>query len=181
MEPLRVFAPGRRRTSPGGSNPPPSRATAAPHGWIVPACIGLVLALLSLPAPRAAEQGSLVPGLLRSLRQIENAFRHADLRSLIAVLPRDSKVLVGMETFSQPKAYYAPDQVVLIFRKVFQEVRVLSFDLEPDGADPHSELVYVPATWSVRRPMSGTKAIRLQFTLRQEGDAYYVRGIKEVN
>jgi hypothetical protein len=180
MESLRAALPGCHRPSSGTRNPSPGDPGLEPRGRLRQTCLALLLALACVPSQQAAES-DIHPGLLRSLRQLESAFRHADVRSLVGVLPRESKVLVGLETFSQPKAYYAPDQVVLIFRKVFNNVRVVSFHLEPDGLKPRSELLYVPATWSVRRSSSGTKDIRLQFTLRKEGDAYYVRGIQEVN
>jgi len=166
--------------SSGGRNPSSNLAGLAPRGWLRPLC-WVLLVLPWVPMSLADDAETLSPGLLRSLRQIESAFLHADVRSLVGVLPRESKVLVGLDSFSQPKAYYAPDQVVLIFRKVFRNVRVQSFQLESDGLNPRSELVYVPATWTIRRPSPGTDNIRLQFTLRREGDAYFIRGIKEVN
>jgi hypothetical protein len=141
----------------------------------------LLVALLASPALLGAEPET-DPRLLQSLRQIETAFRAADAGRLAAVLPGGSKVLVGLESFSQPKAYYAPDQVILIFRKIFRRVRVIRFRLEhEDAGPPKSEVIYVPALWSVRRESNGMKDIRLQFTIRREGDAYYIRGIKEVH
>ena len=148
-------------------------------------CSGLLLALASSPVllgDDADGARSLDPGLLQSLQQIESAFRHGDAGRLARVLPRNSKVMVGLDSFSRPKAYYAPDQVILIFRKIFRNVRILRFEMEYDDLDPsRSELVYVAATWSVRRESSGIRDLRLQFTIRREAGAYYVRSIKEVN
>jgi hypothetical protein len=135
-----------------------------------------------LAGAEADGQRRMDPALLQSLRQIEAAFRNGDAGRLAGVLPAGSKVLVGLDSFSRPKAYYAPDQVILIFRKIFRNVRILRFEMEYDDLDPsRSELVYVPATWSVRRESSGIRDLRLQFTVRREAGAYYVRGIKEVN
>jgi hypothetical protein len=140
---------------------------------------------VSLPLLLAGDADSarrVDPGLLQALKQIESAFRNGDAGRLAGVLPPNSKTMVGLDSFSRPKAYYGPDQVILIFRKIFRNVRILHFELEYDDLDPaRSEVVYVPANWSVRRESSGIKDLRLQFTIRREAGAYYVRGIKEVN
>lgn len=181
----------RRRTRRNPQRPPlhPGQRAARRRGpWrccVRTVCSGLLVALVSSPMLVGGDaEGArrLNPGLLQSLKQIEGAFRHGDAGRLAGVLPRDSKIMVGLDSFSRPKAYYGPDQVILIFRKIFRNVRILRFELEYDDLDPsRSELVYVPATWSVRWESSGIKDLRLQFTIRREAGAYYVRGIKEVN
>ncbi len=185
-------APRRQRRGPvNAHHAAPRPAQRAPSGrgtWrrcVGAACCGLLLGMLSSAVPAKADTtGSrrLPPRLLQSLRQIESAFRQGDAARLAGVLPRDSKVMVGLDSFSRAKAYYAPDQVILIFRKIFRNLQIVHFHLEYDDLESsRSELLYVPATWSVRRGSSGLRDLRLQFTLRQEGGVYYVRGIKEVD
>ncbi len=187
-----LLARRRRRRRP--RNPqrspllPGQRAASCPGVWrccVRTVCSGLLVAVVSSPVLLGSDADggrSLDPGLLQSLQQIGSAFRHGDAGGLARVLPRNSKVMVDLDSFSRPKAYYAPDQVILIFRKIFRNVRVIRFELEYDDLDPSgSELVYVPANWSVRSESSGIRDLRLQFTIRREAGAYYVRSIKEVN
>ena len=181
---LALRRPRRRRRNPQRPPLPPGQRAAWRPG-VRTLWGGLLLALVSssVLVGDDGDRARLVdPALLRSLKQIESTFRHGDAGRLAGVLPRDSKVMVGLDSFSRPKAYYAPDQVILIFRKIFRNVRILRFEMEYDDLDPsRSELVFLPATWSVRSESSGIRDLRLQFTIRREAGAYYVRSIKEVN
>ena len=191
MELLSASLPVSRRHRRNSQRPPRTtgqRAAQCRGVWrccVRVVCSGLLLGAVSSPVLAGAEadgQRRMDPALLQSLRQIEAAFRNGDAGRLAGVLPAGSKVLVGLDSFSRPKAYYAPDQVILIFRKIFRNVHILRFQLEYDDLEPsRSEMLYVSSTWSVRRESAGNQDLRLQFTIRREGGAYYIRGIKEVN
>ncbi len=137
--------------------------------------IATTLATSAGPADRSIDKN-----LLETLHQIEVAFRTAEARRLGPILPRNSKVLVGLDSFHQPEAYYAADQVILLFQEIFEAIRVIRFDLVRDklgAAGP--EVLYVPARWALREEASGIRETRLLFTIRHEGDRYYIRSIKE--
>jgi len=123
----------------------------------------------------------LEPALVQCLRRIEMAFRTEDAGALEELLPRDSRVLLGLESFDRRKGYFAPDQVVLIFRKIFAQIEVDRFELDLErGSLSRGELYYVPANWSVRERSSAVKDCQLQFLIRKEGPDYFIREIKEV-
>ena len=144
-----------------------------------PATCSVALALVLSPA--LADHEAEDPILQESLQRIETAFRTQDARRLRPLLPVLAKVLVDLESFSQPKAYYAPDQVVMILGKIFGEIRVVQFHLERDRrlARP-SELIRIAATWQYRGEASGLREERLQFLIRREENGYFTREIKEV-
>ena len=136
-------------------------------------------ATLVAPADREAKPPEQVD---QALRQIEVAFRTAESRRLGPVLPRDSKVLVALDSFSQPEGYYAADQVILLFQEIFEAARVIHFHLDRKRLGSADAVVlYVPARWAVRTEESGIREARLQFTIRREDDAYYIRSIKELH
>jgi len=133
--------------------------------------------------PTLGENGTipLDPTLVQTLRRIETAFRAEDVVALEEVLPRDSRVLLGLESFERRSGYFAPDQVVLIFREIFAQVEVDRFELDLGRASlSRGELFYVPANWSVRKRSSAVKDCQLQFLIRKEGSDYFIREIKEV-
>ena len=152
-----------------------------PVAWsrVLPILLGLGVAA-GIPARSEVRSIPLEPALVRCLRQIEAAFRAGDAARLQEVLPAESRVLVALESFSRRKDYYAPDQVVLIFRKIFEQVRVDRFRLDLKRGSLSREVYYVPATWSVRGRTSAVKDCQLQFMVRKEGASYFVREIKEV-
>lgn len=141
---------------------------------------GLALAVAcagAVPAPATPPEGAE-----GALRVLEAAFRAGDADALRPVLPDHTKVLLDLESFSRPMSHYAPEQVVLIFRRIFDECAVLRFDLDRKRASPpDSRLTYVPAAWSCRNRAGGTQEARVQFLLvPDEAGRYRVREIKEV-
>ena len=142
----------------------------------------LAVALVPIAPARGENRPiPLEPALVQSLREIEAAFRAGDAGRLEEVLPRESRVLVALSSLSHRKGYFAPDQVVLIFRSVFEAFPTERFELDLErGSLTRGELYYVPAAWSTRQPSSAVKDCHLQFMIRKEGSSYFIREIKEV-
>ncbi len=156
-------------------------ATSRAPSWcrVLPILLGLGLGA-GVPVHGGDRSIPLEDSLVRCLRQIEAAFRAGDAARLRDVLPVESRVLVGLESFSRRKGYYAPDQVVLIFRSIFERVRVEHFRLDLKRGSLTREMYYVRAIWSVRGRTSAVKDCQLQFMVRKEGTSYFIREIKEV-
>ena len=94
---------------------------------------------------------------------------------------KGSLSLPALSSLSHRKGYFAPDQVVLIFRSVFEAFPTERFELDLErGSLTRGELYYVPAAWSTRQPSSAVKDCHLQFMIRKEGSSYFIREIKEV-
>ncbi len=145
--------------------------------WPATCSVALVLVL----SPALADPDDEEKILQESLQRIETAFRTQDARRLRPLLPVLAKVLVDLQSFSQPKAYYAPDQVVMILGKIFEEIRVVQFHLERDRRPARpAELIRIAATWQYRGEASGLREERLQFLIRREENGYFIREIKEV-
>jgi hypothetical protein len=122
----------------------------------------------------------LEPALVNCLARIESAFRAGDALALRDVLPNESRVLVGLESFSRRRAYYAPDQVIRIFQQIFEDSRPIRFQFDRRrGELSRGDIYYVPAFWAMRG--SGpVQECRLQFMVRKEGPGYLIREIKEL-
>lgn len=145
------------------------------------ACLAVAGLFAARPAGAEGEEiAPLEPALVSCLQRIEAAFRAGDAAGLRGLLPDQSKVLLGLESFSRPRAYYAPDQVVRIFQKIFHDSQPVRFDLDRRrGQLSRGTIYYVPASWSMRG--SGpVQDCRLQFMLRKEGAGFLIREIKEV-
>ena len=146
------------------------------------ACITLALALVAWgPAYAGVENPpTLEPALAHSLEQIEQAFRTGDSHALRPLLPPQSKVLVGLESFARPRGYYSRDQVVRMLHQIFEASQSTRFRFDRERGDlSRGSIYYVPAAWSLRG--SGpVQQCRLQFMLRKEGPSYVIRELKEV-
>jgi hypothetical protein len=144
--------------------------------------VALALSLLASGDAGAAVENppALEPALVHCLGQIEQAFRAGDSNALRALLPQESKVLVGLESFARPRGYYSRDQVVRMLRQIFEANPSTRFQFDRDRGDlSRGSIYYVPATWSLRG--SGpVQQCRLQFMLRKEGPAFVIREMKEV-
>jgi hypothetical protein len=141
-----------------------------------------VVLLAALAALTAAAPTERDADLEAALQVIETAFRAGDADALRPVLPEGSKILLDLESHSRPSAYYSPEQIVLIFGKLFHQMHVLRFHLHREhGGASGARLHYVPAEWSGRDDRGGVHETRLQFMLaREDDDTYRIREIKEV-
>jgi hypothetical protein len=123
---------------------------------------------------------ALEPALAHCLEQIEQAFRSGDCNALRPLLPQESKILVGLESFARPRGYYSRDQVIRMLHQIFEASQSTRFRFDRDRGDlSRGSIYYVPASWSLRG--SGpVQQCRLQFMLRKEGQAFVIREMKEV-
>ena len=146
------------------------------------ACLALTVAMVAGGNARAGVENPpvLEPTLVRCLEQIEQAFRTGDGNALRPLLPEESKVLVGLESFARPRGYYSRDQVVRILRQIFEASQSTRFRFDRERGDlSRGSIYYVPAAWSLRG--SGpVQQCRLQFMLRKEGPTFVIREMKEV-
>ena len=146
------------------------------------ACLVLALSLLASGDAGAGVENppALEPALAHCLEQIERAFRGGDSNALRGLLPQESKVLVGLESFARPRGYYSRDQVVRILRQIFDASESTRFQFDRERGDlSRGSIYYVPAAWSLRG--SGpVQQCRLQFMLRKEGPTFVIREMKEV-
>jgi len=140
------------------------------------------LAILAATPTRAGVESAppLEPALVNCLEAIEQAFRAGDGGALRSLLPGESKILVGLESFARPRGYYSRDQVVRMLRQIFEVSHSTRFRFDRERGDlSRGSIYYVPAVWSLRG--SGpVQECRLQFMLRKEGPAFLIREIKEV-
>jgi len=144
--------------------------------------VTLALAMIVWGDARAGVENppALEPALAHCLETIEQAFRAGDSNALRPLLPQESKVLVGLESFARPRGYYSRDQVVRILRQIFETSQATRFRFDRErGELSRGSIYYVPAAWSLRG--SGpVQQCRLQFMLRKEGQAFVIRELKEV-
>ena len=132
-------------------------------------------------APAQEQAPPLEPALIRCLQEIEAAFRTGDAARLRGVLPREAKVLVGLETFSRHKAFYAPEQVVILFQKIFRDFRPVSFEIHREsGSRSEDDAYFVPASWTAETRDS-IRSCRLRLMVRREGSGFTILQIKETH
>ena len=146
------------------------------------ACFAVAVSLLAWgdAGAHVEDPPGLEPALAHSLEQIEQAFRGGDSNALRPLLPQESKVLVGLESFARPRGSYSRDQVVRMLRQIFEASLSTRFQFDRGRGDlSRGSIYYVPAAWSLRG--SGpVQQCRLQFMLRKEGPTFVIREMKEV-
>ena len=164
-----AFSPGSRHQIP--------RTSRSSTALLIATLAGI--GLLGAREPKAA----LEPALEACFDRIERAFQQEDAAALRPLLPTGTKVLIALESFDRPRQWYAGDQVTLLLDRIFKEFEVTDFRVDRSrGSLSGTNVYFVPASWSCRRPGAGTKHSRLQLMLVRDGSggAFQIREIKEV-
>lgn len=112
---------------------------------------------------------------------IETAFQRCDSAALKAAFSPRVKTFLSSRAFGVRRGYYGADQVLLILRRGFEGRTTLRFRLEtPDDAAQQAGRRVVPALWRYRYEGAPKSETRLSFTLASEGEAWYIREIREM-
>jgi hypothetical protein len=111
---------------------------------------------------------------------IEEAFGRSDPQPLRPLLSRRLKVDLAADSLGIDAGYYGADQALLILRRVFAGRATMRFALEPLRAAAADDERTTRARWVFRHRGVPGAEVRLSFTLMTDGDAWFVREIREL-
>lgn len=129
---------------------------------------------------RAAGDESLDAALASRLHRIEAAFRAGDANSLRQSFSGKGKVTVDLKEVAGGQSAYAPGQLQVIFRHIFDDSRTRDFSFDPKEVRvPSQETAFARGRWVRRGAAGGPESVdTLTFTLREESGDWRVLEIR---
>jgi hypothetical protein len=142
----------------------------------------LTTAILFVGIAAAADDSATVDRVKSITASIEKAFSRNDARELRPVLPRRGKIRVASRTLEIDEGYYGREQIVIVFQRLFEARKTLSFSFQPrDPRHGRDRRIQLTALWRYRPPTAASSQIRLEFTLAPLDEAWWVREIRELD
>jgi hypothetical protein len=114
-------------------------------------------------------------------QSIERAFIRCDPDPLRGFLARRVKIYVAAGGLGINDGYYSADQMLLLFRRMFDGRSTVRFTLLPAGARSRSGgQARVRALWLYREEGAPESEARISFTLAPESGHWSIREIREL-